>query len=188
MNILQECIENEMKHKLLFEQITRRGPKAYDILLNICDRYFKDAALILKRNDISLREERVQQAAALANIPRNSTENHNNENNEEFLNFTTQSSIEPIILQPYTSDVTSKLNLVVKKSSKIHINEKVPTYSMKSRNRGVLFLVNIINFKQKPKERRNGGDMDRDNLISLFRQMGFQIFYNEDITKTVSEC
>lgn len=43
----------------------------------------------------------------------------------------------------------------------------------------MLFLVNIVNFKGK--EPRNGAYVDRANMIHLFREMGFTIFYYEDI-------
>lgn len=61
------------------------------------------------------------------------------------------------------------------------INEHFPleTYSMKSRNRGVLFLVNNINFPNL--KTRKGADQDRVNLITLFRKFGFIIYYFENL-------
>lgn len=78
----------------------------------------------------------------------------------------------------------TKLAINVTKSKKYHTHKTLATYDMKSRHRGVFFLVNIINFNKK--EPRNGASVDRDNLITLFRGMEFKIFYNEDVTSVVS--
>lgn len=53
------------------------------------------------------------------------------------------------------------------------------TYSMKSRNRGVLFLVNNIDFLTQKK--RNGAESDRVNLVTLFRALNFIIYYYENL-------
>lgn len=82
-------------------------------------------------------------------------------------------------LRPFEGEVQPTFPLVVKHSREFHAHPKVSVYHMHSKHRGVLFLVNIINFKQTPK--RAGADADRNNLICLFRQMGFVIFYYEDI-------
>lgn len=50
---------------------------------------------------------------------------------------------------------------------------------MKSKNRGVLFLVNNIDFHTNTK--RRGADRDRVNLITLFRAFGFIIYYYENL-------
>lgn len=88
-------------------------------------------------------------------------------------------------LEFYTKEVTPKRNISVKMADKFNTSEKISTYDMKSSKRGLLFLVNIINFEKQPRKKRNGATVDRDNLISLFRQMNFQIIYYEDITKAV---
>ncbi|XP_031616724.1 caspase Dronc-like isoform X2 [Contarinia nasturtii] len=53
---------------------------------------------------------------------------------------------------------------------------------MKSKHRDVFIFVNIINF-QKPGRKREAGTTDRDKLIILFREMGLECFYYEDISK-----
>ena len=63
---------------------------------------------------------------------------------------------------------------------------KVPAYPMKGRNRGVAFIVNVITFLKKVHPTRNGADIDGRNLISVFQQLGFVVFYYEDITMGVS--
>lgn len=57
---------------------------------------------------------------------------------------------------------------------------------MNSDKRGILIIVNNIHFRQKWR-RRNGAETDRDNLVHVFRQMGFFICVQEDLTKYVSE-
>lgn len=54
------------------------------------------------------------------------------------------------------------------------------TYSMKSKTRGVLFLVNNISFSHL--EFRKGADEDRVNLITLFRKFGFIVYYFENLS------
>lgn len=93
-----------------------------------------------------------------------------------------------IELKEYTQTLQSRHNYTVQKSSKFHgfdSGSKVSTYSMRSTDRGVLFLVNIVHFDQHAKL-RNGADADRDNLIALFREMGFKIFYYENLKRDVS--
>lgn len=94
---------------------------------------------------------------------------------------------EGVILEPYIKDVTLTRILTVRKSDRFHtsVSNDIETFSMQSRNRGVFFLVNMINFEEEHNERQ-GALVDKNNLISLYRQMGFTCFYYEDITESVS--
>lgn len=56
---------------------------------------------------------------------------------------------------------------------------------MRSQKRGILIIVNNIHFINKPRLRRNGAETDRDNLVHVFRQMGFFVCVQEDLTKLV---
>lgn len=56
---------------------------------------------------------------------------------------------------------------------------------MNSEKRGILIIVNNIHFRNKYRK-RNGAETDRDNLVHVFRQMGFFICVQEDLTKYVS--
>lgn len=58
---------------------------------------------------------------------------------------------------------------------------------MRSQKRGILIIVNNIHFINKPRLRRNGAETDRDNLVHVFRQMGFFVCVQEDLTKLVSK-
>lgn len=104
--------------------------------------------------------------------------------------FTDVPTVQPIDvggglkLQYYTEEVKPQKNVSVKLSDRFHSSNKISTYDMKSAKRGLLFLVNIVNFEKK--STRHGATVDRDNLITLFRQMDFQVIYYEDITKAVS--
>lgn len=94
-----------------------------------------------------------------------------------------------IDLIEYTGETVPNMNITVKCSTKIHINDKsnVKTYSMNSKNRGIFVLVNNIDFPNKKNEkRRNGADVDRDNLVHLFRQMNYKVYLHENLTKDVS--
>lgn len=93
-----------------------------------------------------------------------------------------------IDLVEYTGEVHPTSKYTVIKSKQFHVGKKVSAYKMDSRNRGVLFLVNNIHFKNKAHPIRNGAKVDRDNFIHVFRQMGFKILYYEDLTKQVNYC
>lgn len=56
---------------------------------------------------------------------------------------------------------------------------------MDSIHRGVFFYVNLIKYDQN--DDLDGAKKDRDNLLKLFKQMDFELFYYEDITKEVSK-
>lgn len=58
---------------------------------------------------------------------------------------------------------------------------------MRSQKRGILIIVNNIHFINKPRLRRNGAETDRDNLVHVFRQMGFFVCVQEDLTKLVGK-
>lgn len=91
-----------------------------------------------------------------------------------------------IELTEFTDEVFPNMQINVKLSDRIHGDPtaKIGTYSMKGRDRGVFILVNNIHFRNK--NRRNGAEVDRDNLVTLFRQMGFKILLYEDLCKGVS--
>lgn len=91
-----------------------------------------------------------------------------------------------IELTEYTEEVFPNMHINVKLSDRIHGDPiaKISTYPMKGRDRGVFILVNNIHFRNK--NRRNGAEVDRDNLVTLFRQMGFKILLYEDLCKDVS--
>lgn len=89
-------------------------------------------------------------------------------------------------LTEFLDDIRPNLQINVKRSNRIHGDptSKIGTYTMNSPNRGIFVLVNNIHFKNK--NRRNGAEADRDNLVALFRQMGFTILLYEDLSKDVS--
>ena len=88
-------------------------------------------------------------------------------------------------LTPYP--VTSKFqfdgNLEVKRAANFGSHPKLQVYSMKSKRRGVFFFVNIVHFKAEKKDRL-GAEKDRDNLVTLFSEMNYTVFYYEDLTRT----
>lgn len=70
----------------------------------------------------------------------------------------------------------------IKKVNNPCIKDGIETYSMESRNRGVLFLINVIDFDKKEEQRREGAQMDKERLLDVFQQLGFKIFYVENVT------
>lgn len=200
----------ETKHKMLFEKITHRGPNAFQGLVEICKGSFAEAANLLQRKSsrfIPVYNSDNDDDDAFFSIRGNrkkdeeKKEKKKNRDKRIDLNIPeirpppnvdiTDKSVSRadaernVQLELYTKKVApTKLAINVMKSKKYHTHKTLATYDMKSRHRGVFFLVNIINFHKK--EPRNGASVDRDNLITLFRGMEFEIFYNEDITSVVS--
>ncbi|XP_058123623.1 caspase Dronc-like [Anopheles ziemanni] len=188
----------ETRHKRLFEKITKRGPKAFDILLDICRRQFPPAYTELQRgfmppfrrmesNDAkmnsTLNPNRVRpvtpnEAVELATT-RCSEESANKENNnaaaasERVTGSNSELSVHERIPPPF----------IVKQSSGPPSTQPwVTTYPMANRNKGVAFILNMISFVNDTLPERKGATVDGKNLISLFQQLGFQVFYNENVT------
>lgn len=90
-----------------------------------------------------------------------------------------------IQLVPYTepTQYTISDSFRVEPAISYGSHPKLPVYSMQSARRGVLFLVNIINFVGDAMKRRDGAHHDQHNLITLFREFGYEIFYYEDLTR-----
>lgn len=88
-------------------------------------------------------------------------------------------------LLPFTDDVGPS-PFKVKQSDRFHsrLPNEHDCYSMESDKRCVAFIVNNAQFQTH--EPRNGAHIDKNYLITMFKEMGFSIFYYEDITATVS--
>ncbi|KAJ6638149.1 Caspase Dronc, partial [Pseudolycoriella hygida] len=194
----------ETKHKMLFEKIARRGPNAFQGLVEICKGNFVEAATFLQRKSSRYihddNDDDDDGTISIRNKKREDEEKKDKRKNRDRQNDAQLPDVRPppnvditdksmsrtdaerqVKLEIFTKEVLpTKLAINVTKSKKYHTHKTLATYDMKSRHRGVFFLVNIINFHKK--DPRNGASVDRDNLITLFRGMEFKIFYNEDIT------
>nr|XP_022905216.1 caspase Dronc-like [Onthophagus taurus] len=79
------------------------------------------------------------------------------------------------------------LEIKVKKTGCYRNNSKVLTYYTQSpKNRGILLLVNNIDFREK-KRIRNGAIVDQANIVELFTQLGFVIVQEKNKTKSEME-
>lgn len=85
----------------------------------------------------------------------------------------------------FVGKVQSNMKIDLKLADREHGDPtaKIGTYPMNGRHRGVFVLVNNIHFNRK--NPRKGAGADRDNLVALFRQMGFTILLYEDLYKNV---
>lgn len=210
--MLEKITRRGPKAYAIFEAILReKYPDAFDILNHVS--YLNDEHF----NDISIRRANSRPGPANQSPPNQNILNHlidqNQQQNEMNGNHIenrpnvnddlenaiaiqpstsvardTYNRANELTLTEFTDPVQPRLQFHVRKSTHAHGLEpgnKIPVYPMNSKNRGVLFLVNIINFEAK--KFRKGAHADSDNLITLFREMGFKIFCYEDLTKTVSE-
>lgn len=88
-------------------------------------------------------------------------------------------------LQPYKRKTSFQFDatLTVIEAADYGSHPLIASYSMKNKNRGVFFYVNIIKFGANHAQARDGAEKDRDNLITLFTEMNFTVFYYEDLTR-----
>lgn len=178
INEIEKHNENgETKNTRLLTKLTKRGPKAYLAFKDICWRHFPDAYKILDPHFPTHYGEYHNSGGSLTGRnPDLVPPPPNYHSKEQPSRVSAQHE-----LKPYEEQVYPDKNLgPFQFSTRIHLHPKVATYNMRSKHRGVLFFVNIINFTQKDRTRK-GAEMDRNNLISVFRKMDFTIFYYEDL-------
>lgn len=196
-NIEEDAGSDEKeRHKRLFRKITERGPTAFGKLSDICKECgFSFAYQVLNPSsysghEIDLGVKKLETTSNKENRPPRRTGITElpvpNIFDKVHKVVTREDKPQQVIkLQPYTEDVKSIFS--VKKAKKIlkHASDDIPlgTYEMHSNHRGILFLVNIIEFHNNAEERRNGANIDKDSLIDVFRQMGFKVFYYENLRR-----
>lgn len=208
--VMVDNIENDTKGQdegaklqSIFKKLKHRGPKAYQKLLEIlkensynraynllssstvpAQSYTNSTPVVTEDNRfVSISNTRTTnlQRTQSNTLPSSNVTN----NNEQVPTQTDGNSLSKkvIKLEPYTAKTSFNIeNLEVKKAEDFGKHTLLPVYSMKSRRRGVFFFVNIIKFQDSKTDRR-GAERDHDNLVTLFREMGFTIFYYENLTK-----
>lgn len=188
---LKKTNEPAIRHRDLLEKITHRGPKAYVTFLSILETTFPVAFEALQKERIAANQENlncITQTDLFTScwpfaFPRRQVEDDDTyaestigDENTELINGM------DIELTQY-EELLPEVPFTVTKSTEINYSKVTSTYRMESRNRGVAFIVNIIDFPNYA--RRAGADVDRNFLVTLFREMGFTVFYFENFTKSV---
>lgn len=214
--IEERNLDEVSQHRKLFEKITKRGPTAFQTLVDICERNFPAAYKLLKSGNItgpvvvnannqtvpnqetyhstfhpnrirsvsanygesSRSQLAIQQRLQRLSIGSRSisAEDEDAKNNNQAVE-TTDGKLR---LAEYSEKVREQFK--VEMSSRPQRHRLLDAYPMKSAKRGVIFIVNIIKYKNDTHPKRNGAEMDKENLVSLFRQLGFTVFYYEDLT------
>lgn len=160
---------DEIKHRTLLEKITKRGPEAFDKLLSICNESgYEEAHKILKPT---------------ASYSEYNSIRHIRDSTTESGSQISENTV--IKLEPYTEPINDQFKINVVKSTMISSDSKIKTYEMRSEKRGVFFFVNNTLMEGSQSERHTA-HMDKDYLISLFRGLGFTIFYYENILLKVT--
>lgn len=174
--VVQRLNASELdRHRALFHKITCRGPTAFKALIQICTRQFPDAARLLgKEISINNKAARPRPTNTISRPP-SSIDTRDGGDDNKLRVFDEQ-------LPPATAFTK------VRCSTKFHGNgpTDVASYFMQSRDRGVVFLVNIIEFRNRPNKPRAGARVDKVNMVHLFREMGFTVMYYENRTANVS--
>jgi caspase Dronc len=195
------------KNRKLFNKLTHRGPTAFENLLDILkekqynDAYvklsvstipaatFSNESTVLTRDNMTLSISNTRQHNRQNSYNPPSPNNNINNNNEDESSSTSNDG--PVFsqpgrlkLEPYT--VATRFHFdgdaEVKRAADFGSHPKLQVYRMRSKRRGVFVFVNIIKFKSE-KNNRSGAEKDRENLVTLFREMGFTIFYYEDLER-----
>lgn len=199
------------KNHLLFQKLTHRGPTAFMKILDILKNnqytnahkllsastipsatFYNEDVVIDNENNLSIsRTTRINRTNSYSPP---SPVNINNNNGNDQADHQKTTSTEGLILSslkskknklsPYNEKTTFQfdMNLEVKKAAEFGTHQKLQVYSMKSKKRGLFLFINIVRFKNADKT-RGGAEKDRDNLITLFREMNFTVFYYEDLTR-----
>lgn len=182
----------------MFLNIERRGPDAFNNLVNALlevDYKHQNLAYKLLGKDVSL---------FLPNTCNNNNNNDNekcqdkkptydlddNVNNMEEKKgawpfVLTETQRPPHIRQISQEVPNANINLLteprvvkVKHSIKFYDDRnqhKAPVYAMRSKTRGLFLCINNIEFINNTHDRRDGAEVDEQNLKSLFTQMGFNV-------------
>lgn len=199
--------DEQVKLKSIYTKLKHRGPKAFQKLLEILkENSYERAYNLLSSSTVpaqsytnvtpvvtednrfvsisNTRSTNLQRT--MSNTLPSSNGHLDVRNNNEEARPQTDGSIlskKIIKLEPYTTKTSFNIeNLEVKKAEDFGKHTLLPVYKMRSRRRGVFFFVNIIKFQDSKTDRR-GAERDHDNLVTLFREMGFTIFYYENLTR-----
>ncbi|KAL9906193.1 caspase Dronc isoform X1 [Glossina fuscipes] len=195
------------RHKRLFIKITKRGPTAYqELRMILADLKYDSALCVLNALDDDSRMRSIQkredqkyerQLSGIRECETLITTNGNNNNNsndmhcidrsdgaKKELNINKSNCSNEIMLEEFTDEIYPKMRLDVKKSTAVHTHPKLGTYPMQSQyNRGVFFMVNIIDFLSNDEPRR-GAEGDAESLLYLFRELGFKLFSYTNISQS----
>ncbi|XP_055383291.1 caspase Dronc [Condylostylus longicornis] len=186
-----------LKHRRLLEKVTRRGPDAYNKFVEVLQQLnYSNAAKIVRPGEhsgtmTSIKQKKLEKQASIKenNCISNNEKNTNNFNSDGCI--ISQMDIDEKDgyskdLRPYSREISSVNQNVVAKctSSPQHIvnRSKIKIYQMVSKQRGVFFCVNIINFRYKNQYKRSGAEIDGQSLLHLFKELGYSLFYYEDLT------
>lgn len=169
--ILQELSSVAEKHRLLFAKVTHHNDLLKE-LLEIFQTQFTDAADFIKSK---------MKGANVFCEPSNTL------GDSQILQTDgagTSTSTRTDGLQWFTDPVENIRNIQVRKARTYLSSDIIDSYPMKSGNR-VLFFVNNSKFEDKSKFRK-GADIDKANMINVFRKSGFKTLYYENISLEVS--
>lgn len=193
MKFQHDGSDEQDKHSKLLDKITHRGPTAFKSLLEICkEENFCEAYKILTSNDLPISSYK----NSFVSISEARSKLRSNSNEQPASTTPIKSETEPEVLgccfpkkptdgfklMPYTKVTNFHIHgLEVKRAPQFGTHPKISVYNMKSKSRGIFFLVNIIRFTNQ--KDRSGAYADHDNLVTLFRELGYTIYYYEDLTK-----
>ncbi|XP_023293897.2 caspase Dronc-like [Lucilia cuprina] len=184
----EDTIKRE-RHKRLFVKITKRGPEAFEMLCRILlDLKYIDALKKLHDDDkgmISISSSKKTGTATSGNTEINHVNVANNNIDDRDGTISRQFSrcdSDDITLHQYADTIQPKKDVNVLKAKRILKHNSIDTYSMESKNnRGVFFMVNIVDFPTE--ERRSGADEDTHSLLSLFKQLDFKLYAYKNLTQ-----
>ncbi|XP_055907122.1 caspase Dronc [Eupeodes corollae] len=182
--------EKDEKHRELFIKLTKRGPTAYNELLKILiDLNFESAARLLRapqqdqKKYISIHEHNASSVQSTSIEPPQQIPENLPSSVPEGCYPSKDIVDSKHKLVPFTGKIHLPRPFEVIKSKVIHYHPQLKVYPMKSKNRGVFFMVNIIEFPNNEKKRRSGAEVDSKYMLSLFQELGFTCFPYDNLNQ-----
>lgn len=198
-NIEQDGKTDLDRNVALFNKLTHRGPTAFEKIVAILKELeYKDAHKLLTETTVPAEfahklfrdsEKRNGNGSTSSLLSGTSNGASNSNENLPISNGTSidggcsskQENSKLVTFKDPTSFQFAN-GVEVKRASKFGSHSKLQVFRMTSKKRGVFFFVNIINFKD-PSKKRVAAEMDKENLITLFREMNYSVFYYENLTR-----
>ncbi|CAH3879511.1 caspase Dronc isoform X3 [Pieris brassicae] len=173
------------RKRLLYRDITRRGPDAFRNLLDaLSDAGYWDLVRDLDPNS-SLHTRRTKISAP-------STSSMSNEN--DYVSISTEKKKTKPRLDVYKNDSTpiakdtTDLNMVpqynvIKSNKFFEDGEDIKLYNTRGHKRGIIVVFSYIEFVNNIETYRKGVDVDCQKLKYLFSEMGFRVISYKNLTR-----
>lgn len=170
----------QRRKELILSDLTRRGPDAYDLFIATLKEFGQREALEILGRDL--------------HSPQVHSESILNPFNIQFRGANISSDLNQLLIS--NNNITNNMTDSNNKVARPIIHERTPicvtpaltmtidpdTYTMKSNPRGICVLINNVKFDNDLFQERAGSDNDARNLDEVFKGLGFEVFWRNNLT------